>query len=156
MSRWQEAYDGGVGDPDRTFRLSFLGDSSRRIPLTEGQTPQVRALAQDFSLLDSTGTSRTLSSFLDGGSLLLIFYRGYRRPFCLRQLAEFRDLADDFRALGVQIAALAVDPPEQSDRVRRQYALPFPILCDTEKNVARAWVCPTRKKKAVLLSPRFS
>ena len=54
-------------------------------------------------------------------------------------MAEFRDLAEDFRGLGVQIAALAVDSPEQSDRVRRQYELPFPILCDTQKEVVRAW-----------------
>jgi peroxiredoxin len=54
-------------------------------------------------------------------------------------LAEFRDLSDDFRGLGVHIAALAVDSPAQSDRVRRQYELPFPILCDTQKEVIRAW-----------------
>jgi peroxiredoxin len=54
-------------------------------------------------------------------------------------LAEFGDVCDDFRGLGVQIAALAVDSAEQSDRVRRQYELPFPILCDTQKEVVRAW-----------------
>jgi peroxiredoxin len=53
-------------------------------------------------------------------------------------LAEFRDSCDDFRGLGVHLAALAVDSPEQSDRVRRQYELPFPILCDTQKEVVRA------------------
>jgi peroxiredoxin len=54
-------------------------------------------------------------------------------------LAEFRDLYQDFRAIGVQIAAVAVDSPEQSERVRRQYELPFPILCDTEKQLIRSW-----------------
>jgi peroxiredoxin len=54
-------------------------------------------------------------------------------------LAEFGELCDDFRGLGVRIAALAVDSPGQSDRVRRQYELPFPILCDTKKEVVRAW-----------------
>jgi peroxiredoxin len=53
-------------------------------------------------------------------------------------LAEFRDLSDDFRGIGVHIAALAVDSPERSERVRRQYELPFPILCDTQKEVVRA------------------
>jgi peroxiredoxin len=54
-------------------------------------------------------------------------------------LAEFRDLFEEFRGLGVHIAAVAVDSPERSDRVRRQYELPFPILCDTQKKVVRAW-----------------
>ena len=54
-------------------------------------------------------------------------------------MAEFHDLFDDFRGLGVQIAAVAVDPPQQSERVRHQYGLPFPILCDTQKEVVRTW-----------------
>jgi peroxiredoxin len=54
-------------------------------------------------------------------------------------LAEFRDHFEDFRALGIRIAAVAVDSPSRSDRVRSQYELPFPILCDTEGQVLRAW-----------------
>jgi peroxiredoxin len=68
-------------------------------------------------------------------------------------LAEFRDLFDEFRTLGVQIAALAVDPPEQSDRVRRQYELPFPILCDTEKAVVRAWGLFNAEEKGGIAVP---
>jgi peroxiredoxin Q/BCP len=115
--------------------------------MNEVQNLQVGALAEDFTLSDSTGTPRTLSSLLTDGSLLLIFYRGYWWPFCLRQLAEFRDLFDDFRGLGVRIAAVAVDSPEQSDRVRRQYELPFPILCDTQKQVVRTWGLFNAKEK---------
>jgi peroxiredoxin len=43
----------------------------------EKQTPQIGALAEDFTLPDSTGTPRTLSVLVTDGSLLLIFYRGY-------------------------------------------------------------------------------
>jgi len=45
--------------------------------MNEVQNPQVGALAEDFTLSDSTGTPRTLTSLLTDGSLLLIFYRGY-------------------------------------------------------------------------------
>jgi thioredoxin-dependent peroxiredoxin len=45
--------------------------------LNEVQNPQVAALAEDFTLPDSTGTPRMLSSLLADGPLLLIFYRGY-------------------------------------------------------------------------------
>jgi peroxiredoxin len=68
-------------------------------------------------------------------------------------LAEFRDLFDDFRALGVRIAAITVDAPEQSDRVRRQYELPFPILCDTQKHVVRAWGLFNAKEKGGIAVP---
>lgn len=68
-------------------------------------------------------------------------------------MAEFRDLFDDFRAVGVQIAALAVDPPEESEHVRRQYELPFPILCDTEKDLVRAWGLFNAKEKGGIAVP---
>ena len=68
-------------------------------------------------------------------------------------MAEFRDLFDDFRSLGVHIAALAVDSPEQSDRVCRQYHLPFPILCDTQKEVVRAWGLFNAKEKGGIAVP---
>jgi peroxiredoxin Q/BCP len=121
--------------------------------LNEIRNPQVGALVEDFTLPDSTGTPRTLSSLLTDGSLLLIFYRGYWWPFCLRQLAEFRDLSNDFRGLGVHIAAVAVDSPERSDRVRRQYELPFPILCDAQKEVVRAWSLFNAEEKGGIAIP---
>jgi peroxiredoxin len=68
-------------------------------------------------------------------------------------LAEFRDFSDDFRGLGVHIAALAVDSPERSDRVRRQYELPFPILCDTQKEVVRAWGLFNAEEKGGIAVP---
>ncbi len=68
-------------------------------------------------------------------------------------MAEFRHLFDDFRAVGVQIAALAVDPPQQSERVRRQYELPFPILCDTGKDLVRGWGLFNAKEKGGIAIP---
>jgi peroxiredoxin len=68
-------------------------------------------------------------------------------------LAEFGELYDDFRGLGVQVAALAVDSPEQSERVRRQYELPFPILCDTQKEVVRGWGLFNAEEKGGIAVP---
>jgi len=68
-------------------------------------------------------------------------------------LAEFRDVYDDFRSLGIQIVALAVDSPEQSERVRRQYELPFLILCDTQKEVVRAWGLFNAEEKGGIAVP---
>ena len=68
-------------------------------------------------------------------------------------MAEFRDFYDDFCALGVQIAGLAVDSPEQSERVRRQYELPFPILCDPQKEVVRAWGLFNAEEKGGIAVP---
>jgi len=51
------------------------------------------------------------------------------------------------------MAALAVDSPEQSERVRRQYELPFPILCDTQREVVRAWGLFNAEEKGGIAVP---
>ena len=42
-------------------------------------------------------------------------------------------------AAGIGIAAVSVDEPGRAEAVRRRYGLPFPLLCDPEAQVVRAW-----------------
>lgn len=54
-------------------------------------------------------------------------------------MAEYRDLWDKIRGAGAEVAGVVVDPPERAEAVRRQLQLPFPILCDTKREVVRQW-----------------
>lgn len=72
---------------------------------------------------------------------------------CLRQLADYRDHAAAFREAGFDLAALAVDEPARSEAVRQQYELPFPILCDTRREVIEAWGIINRKEKGGIAEP---
>lgn len=40
---------------------------------------------------------------------------------------------------GASIVAISVDPPDKSGALQRQLRLPFPILCDTERQVIQEW-----------------
>ena len=46
---------------------------------------------------------------------------------------------ETLRAAGAEVVALAVDDPARSEPLRREMRLPFPILCDTRREVVRAW-----------------
>jgi peroxiredoxin len=72
---------------------------------------------------------------------------------CLRQLAEYRDHAAALRDAGFDLAALAVDEPARAEAVRQQYDLPFPILCDTRREVIEAWGVINRKEKGGIAEP---
>jgi peroxiredoxin len=54
-------------------------------------------------------------------------------------LADYRDLYNDIRKTGADVAAVAVDPPKTSAAVRKQLALPFSVLCDTKREIVRPW-----------------
>jgi peroxiredoxin len=54
-------------------------------------------------------------------------------------LADYRDRYGEIGTLGAAVAAVSVDPPQTSDNLRAQLALPFPLLCDTERRVVTQW-----------------
>jgi peroxiredoxin len=54
-------------------------------------------------------------------------------------LAEFGARAGEFEGLGYKLAALSVDAPARSARLRERLQLPFPLLSDSERNLVRAW-----------------
>lgn len=48
-------------------------------------------------------------------------------------------MAEAVKAAGGQTFALSVDGPEESRAVVERYRLPFPILCDTKREVLQAY-----------------
>jgi thioredoxin-dependent peroxiredoxin len=54
-------------------------------------------------------------------------------------LAEYRDQYQKIRAAGGDVAAITVDERERSESVKHGLGLPFPILCDTQRAVVKAW-----------------
>jgi len=54
-------------------------------------------------------------------------------------LTEYAHAAPAIRATGADLVALSVDDAARSQAVRQQLGLDFPILCDTERTVVRAW-----------------
>jgi peroxiredoxin len=56
-------------------------------------------------------------------------------------------------ALGVSIAALSVDRPAASEALRQQLSLPFPLLCDTGRQVVIAWGLFNEKEKGGIAHP---
>jgi len=54
-------------------------------------------------------------------------------------LAEYRDRLDDFEAAGYGLVAISADEPVRSEALREQLRLPFPILCDTRREVITSW-----------------
>lgn len=54
-------------------------------------------------------------------------------------MAEYGRAYEAIRAAGADLVALSVDSQARSAAVRAQLALPYPVLCDPARDVARAW-----------------
>ncbi len=54
-------------------------------------------------------------------------------------MADYRDHYPEIRAAGADVVVVSVDPPARSEALRRALELPFAILSDPERQLARDW-----------------
>ena len=94
--------------------------------------------APDFSLKDQRGESRTLATYRSRW-VVLYFYPRDDTPGCTREACRFRDDYLEARNLGAEILGISIDSPERHAKFSGKYGLPFPLLADTDGNVARQY-----------------
>lgn len=54
-------------------------------------------------------------------------------------MAEYRDHYGEILAAGADVAGVSVDDPESSAQLKKSLKLPFPLLCDTGRDLVKAW-----------------
>ena len=94
-------------------------------------------LVTDFTLLDQTGTPRTLSTLLESGPVVLFFYPAAMTKGCTKESCYFRDLASEFAALGAQRVGISMDSVDRQSQFTSQNNLDYPLLADTDGVVAK-------------------
>lgn len=75
-----------------------------------------------------------------GRQVVLVFYPGDNTPVCTRQLTSYTADINDFSAIDAQI--LAVSPQTVESHIgfaEKQQGFAFPLLSDSDKNVAEAY-----------------
>ena len=95
-------------------------------------------LAPDFVLTSDAGTPVHLSGFR-GKKVLLYFYPKAGTPGCTQQACALRDLHPEVTEKGVVVVGISPDTPEPLRKFRQRYDLPFVLLSDPEREVARLY-----------------
>jgi peroxiredoxin Q/BCP len=94
--------------------------------------------APKLTLLDQESKTHTLADYR-GRWVVLYFYPKDDTPGCTTEACNFRDDLPALRALNVQILGISMDDTKSHARFVEKYRLPFPLLADTEGDVARAY-----------------
>src|ERR1035437_7360869 len=100
-----------------------------------GELPKVGQVAPDFSLPDQNGVVHSLKEF-SGKWLVLYFYPKDDTPGCTQEACAFRDDLHKLEALGAQVVGISVDDGKSHAEFAKKYHLPFPLLADSDKEVA--------------------
>lgn len=91
----------------------------------------------DFALQASDGTVVRLSDFKGRKNVVLYFYPKDDTPGCIREACGFRDYLTDVQDEDAEVLGVSVDRPESHQRFAAKYGLPFTLLSDDRKELAR-------------------
>jgi peroxiredoxin Q/BCP len=94
--------------------------------------------APTFALPDQDGKTHRLEDYR-GHWVVLYFYPKDDTPGCTTESCNFRDDLPALRALGTQILGVSRDDTPSHAAFAAKYALPFPLLSDTQGAVAKAY-----------------
>jgi peroxiredoxin Q/BCP len=100
-----------------------------------GELPKAGQAAPDFSLPDQNGLVHSLKEF-SGKWLVLYFYPKDDTPGCTQEACAFRDDLHKLAALGAEVVGVSVDDGKSHAEFAKKYHLPFPLLADSNKEVA--------------------
>jgi peroxiredoxin Q/BCP len=111
--------------------------------------PEPGMEAPDFSLPSGSGEEVTLSDYR-GKPVVLYFYPKDDTPGCTVEAKAFRDVLEDFEDMGAVVVGISPDNAESHGKFSDKFGLNFPLLCDSDHEVASlygTWVEKNRYGK---------
>jgi len=108
------------------------------LPVIASAEPAVGSVAPQFRLQDQHDAWISLAD-QKGKWLVLYFYPYDDTPGCTTEACEFRDNIFAYRKLGVSVLGISVQDVESKKKFATKHSLPFSLLADTDKSVAKAY-----------------
>lgn len=99
----------------------------------------------DFSAADQNGNI-VKSADLIGKKTVVYFYPKANTPGCTAEACSLRDNYERLLALGYNVIGISKDSVKAQKNFSDKYALPFPLLADTEALIIKAFGAWGEKK----------
>ena len=94
--------------------------------------------APDFTLPRDGGGQVTLSA-LRPKAVVLYFYPKDNTPGCTTEGSDFRDLHDQFQALGCAVFGISRDSLKSHENFKAKLGLPFELISDPDEQVCEVF-----------------
>ena len=95
--------------------------------------------APDFTAQNQNDEPVSLRDLLKTGPLILYFYPADFTPGCTKEACSLRELHGQLLAAKVSVAGVSPQDAKSHAAFAAKYALPFTLLCDPDKVLARAY-----------------
>lgn len=108
-------------------------------------TLKVGDKAPDFQAAASDGSTVKLSDFAGKQNVVLYFYPKDDTPGCTKEACGVRDSIVDLKGLNAVVLGVSFDSVESHKKFIEKYKLPFLLLADTDKKIAKDYGIATDK-----------
>jgi peroxiredoxin Q/BCP len=108
-------------------------------------TAKTGAPAPAFTLTAHDGSTVSLAD-LRGKAVVLYFYPADATPGCTRQACDIRDSFPRFKKSSAVVLGVSPDAIDSHLRFREKYKLPFTLLSDEDRTVAKRYGVLREKK----------
>jgi len=121
-----------------TLVLALLCSSLTVLAATNAVPLVVGAPAPGFTAVDSSGQTNRLADFR-GKWVVLYFYPKAFTPGCTSEACSLRDGYSAIQDVGAVVLGVSLDPVSRLQEFKEKYRLPFELLSDEDKSIARAY-----------------
>jgi peroxiredoxin Q/BCP len=131
-------------NPSLVFRLRMLSPAlvatllCSGVPARGAAEAAIGTPAPAFRLQDQHEVWVSLAE-QRGKWLVVYFYPMDQTPGCTAEACEFRDNILAYRKLGVNVLGISVQDVASKKAFATRYSLPFSVLADADKSVAKAY-----------------
>jgi thioredoxin-dependent peroxiredoxin len=94
--------------------------------------------AIDFTLKDQNKVPHRLSDYANQ-YVLIYFYPKDDTPGCTKEACLIRDNEEEFESRNIKVFGISADNPESHKKFIEKYHLPFTLLSDENKEVAKLY-----------------
>jgi peroxiredoxin Q/BCP len=114
--------------------------------------------APQFELPDQDNKTRTLTEF-KGKYIVLYFYPKDDTPGCTKQACQLRNHFDEFEKNDIVVLGINYDSPKSHKKFKEKHKLPFILLSDKKKAVAKKygaknwWFIPVPYRMTFVIDP---
>lgn len=101
-------------------------------------------MAPEFSAKLSTGEIISLMEYRGKKNVVLFFYPKDFTSGCTKEVCSFRDNYQALQKYDAVLLGVSADDEDSHRAFIKQHSLPFPLVSDTDKSIARAYGTATR------------
>lgn len=93
----------------------------------------------DFEITNDAGEPVRRDDLLADGPFVLYFYPADFTPVCTKQACMFRDIHPELVEAGLRVIGVSAQGASSHTAFKEKFDLPFPLLADKDKAVAKAF-----------------